>query len=322
MGRWHADAARRAGARVVAVADPELSRAGALAGRHPDAKAFTDLHAAIEATGPRAAHLCTPPASHEALAHVAISCGLHVLIEKPMAEDAAATRRILDQAASRGVLAVPTHQFLFQTGVLDALAALSAIAPLVQVEHRACTAGAVGRDDRGRDDVVAEILPHALALLHRLLPGCLGALTWQVLKPAPGEMLATAAAGGVGCSILVSTAGRPTRNVLRLIGGGGTIHVDLFHGFAVREGGDVSRARKILQPFAESGATLLRAAVNLAGRALRSESAYPGLRELVRRFYAAALGGAPTPISAEETLAVAEARDALLKAADWRGPAT
>ena len=49
----------------------------------------------------------------------------------------------------------------------------------------------------------------------------------------------------------------------------------------------------------------------LAGRALRRETAYPGLRELVRRFHAAAATGAPSPIPLAEIGAVARVWDDL-----------
>jgi hypothetical protein len=45
------------------------------------------------------------------------------------------------------------------------------------------------------------------------------------------------------------------------------------------------------------------------------EAAYPGLRELVRRTYDAIDSESPPPIEARETLAVALARDAIIKAA-------
>ena len=47
-------------------------------------------------------------------------------------------------------------------------------------------------------------------------------------------------------------------------------------------------------------------------RAARGETAYPGLRELIRRTYASIADEAPPPITPEETLAVAAARDAIL----------
>jgi predicted dehydrogenase len=235
-----------------------------------------------------------------------------VLVEKPLAPTATATAKLLDLAAARGRLLCPVHQFLFQPGVLGAQSALPAIGPLLHAEVVSCSAGADGCPDGERDRVAAEILPHPLALLARVLPAPLAAADWHLDHPAAGELRATGSLGGCSFTILVSMRGRPTTNVLRLIGERGTVHVDLFHGFHVVEAGAVSRARKIAHPFLLSGATLRAATRNLLSRAARREVAYPGLRELTRRFYNAVRRGAEPPISPRETLDVATARDALL----------
>jgi hypothetical protein len=80
---------------------------------------------------------------------------------------------------------------------------------------------------------------------------------------------------------------RPTVNSFEIFGGSGKIYVDLFHGFAFLETGKVSKARKILHPFDSSVKQFASAAFNLARRAIQSESAYPGLRQLVKNFYRA-----------------------------------
>src|SRR5260370_21086015 len=112
--------------------------------------------------------------------------------------------------------------------------------------------------------------------------------------------------------MLISLNGRPTVNALRLIGEHGSAQIDLFHGFCVLEHGAVSRTHKIAHPFLQSGATLFSAATNLISRAARSESAYPGLRELIRRLYEALRTRGKPPITPSETLDVAAARDNLL----------
>jgi len=170
--------------------------------------------------------------------------------------------------------------------------------------------------DSRRDAIALDIFPHALSLLARVTDGDIGELEWRVDRPCAGEWRASTESGGATVSLTISMAGRPTTNQLRLIGARGTVHVDLFHGFAIREGPSVSRARKLTQPFAHGAKTLAAASGNLLRRAARRERAYPGLRELVLRFHAAAASGFQPPLSAKEILAVARARDAIRRAAN------
>jgi hypothetical protein len=97
-----------------------------------------------------------------------------------------------------------------------------------------------------------------------------------------------------------------------VIGTEGSGHADLFHGFAVLEHGTVSRRNKILHPFVYAASTLGGALKNLSMRAIRGEGAYPGLARLVKEFHSAARGEVPSPISSDEVLAIARARDSLL----------
>ena len=120
--------------------------------------------------------------------------------------------------------------------------------------------------------------------------------------------------------ILVSLSGRPTRNSLRIVGDKGSLHVDLYHGFSVLERGAVSRRHKALRPFARSLRTLGAAGANLIARTARWEPAYPGLRELVKEFYGAVEGARPAPISAEESLDVARARDTVIRIMEAGNP--
>ena len=76
--------------------------------------------------------------------------------------------------------------------------------------------------------------------------------------------------------------------------------------------------RKIVRPFSAAVRLFGTASMNLLGRAIRGETAYPGLQCLVQAFYAAARGTAPSPIPVEEAIAVADARDAILAAAPFR----
>ena len=309
MGSFHADAIARAGGTLVAIVDPDLERARRLAGR---AEAF----ASLDELGDRrdrvdVVHVCAPLTEHTSLVERALALGANLVVEKPFAPDAATTAALLATAEERRLFVVPVHQFLFQRGVQRLLASRHHFDPLVRCVFEATTAGAE-RTSLDPDDLVADILPHPLALFSRFASGVLPELEWQVVRPAPGELRALAICAGTTFEIAISTRARPTRATLDLLGSRASAHADLFHGFAVVERGGASRVRKLARPFTLAGATLGRAGGNLAVRAIAREVAYPGLRELVLRTYEAIASGSPPPIDAQETLAVARARDAIL----------
>lgn len=311
MGCWHADAAARAGARVWAVVDPQADRARALAARHVGARTAERLEH-LEPAGVEVVHVCAPVAEHAALARLALQSGRHAVVEKPAGRDAAETEALLALAGRAGRILCPVHQYPFQRGAARLARSLPSLGPVLHVDATVCSAGADGWPDEERERLAGEILIHPLSLLARLPGLAIETAGWTVARPRPGELRAVAESGGATLSIVVSTAGRPTASGLRLVAARGTARLDLFHGFAVIEPGGVSRARKVVRPFALAGATTVRAGANLLGRAARREPAFPGLRELVAAVYRAVRKGGPPPLPESEILAVARARDAIL----------
>ena len=311
MGHWHADAVRHIGGTISAVVDSSPERAAQLVRKYPAAKVARDLMDVIARNVADIAHICTPAETHAALAQQALEAGLHVLVEKPLTESAETTSRLTQLAESKNLLLCPVHQFLFQSGVLRVQAAMEEIGPLLHVDTMICSAGAEhGAQDSDR--IVADILPGPLSLLARFAPTPTRNADWHVEHPARGELRASATVEKVSMSVLISMHGRPTINTMRLIGQRGTAYANLFHGYAILEHGAISRLRKIAHPLVQGGATLYSATANLLVRASRREAAYPGLRELIRRFYEAVRMGGPPPISAAETEEVARVRDRLL----------
>jgi predicted dehydrogenase len=311
MGRWHADAVRHIGGAISAVADSDLPRAAQLIKKYPKAELARDLAEVIARDLADVVHVCTPAETHAVLVERAVEAGLHALVEKPLTESAEATSRLIHLAESKKVLLCPVHQFLFQPGVLRIQAAIEQIGPLYHLDTVICSAGAEhgGQDP---DVVVKDILPGPLSIIARFAGTAIQNADWHVEHPVKGELRASATIEKVSASMLISMHGRPTINAVRLIGRHGTGQADLFHGFAVLERGGVSRARKLTRPFAHGGSIFYSAAVNLVARTIRREPAYPGLRELVHRFYEAIRSGGPLPISSAETMGVALARDRIL----------
>lgn len=315
MGRWHARAAARAGARVVAVVDPSAERADALARRHRACRSRATLAEALDDEPSAVVHVCAPLSAHAELVAEALQRGAHVLVEKPLAPTAAGTKTLLELAGLRGRLLCPVHQFLFQRGALETQRLMPSLGSVRHVDTVICSAGAESSSGAERNRIALEILPHPLSLLRRLLDWPVAETGWSVARAAAGELRLTGSANGASAAILVSMSGRPTRNTARFIAERGTVHLDLFHGFHVVETPTVSRGTKILRPLVVSARTFASATANLAGRVARAEPAYPGLDELVRRFYAAAAGGGDSPIGAAETLEIAMACDAIAASA-------
>lgn len=312
MGRWHAHAVRLAGRTVAAIVDDDLPRAQALARRHGARAARTLAEAVHDGThAGTVVHVCTPPASHPALTATALELGCHAIVEKPLAGSAAEVAALLAHARRVQRLLVPVHQYLFQTGVRHATRALPSLGAPMHVDAVVCTAGAEGRSGADRDRLVIEVLPHGLSLVARLVHPAVDAVDWCVLRPGAGELRVAGILAGATVGFVVSTHGRPTRSGMTIVCERGTVALDFHHGFATVVRGSATRRFKVAHPFIAAAQVLWSATVNLGGRAARGETAYPGLRELVGRTYAAAEGGGPAPVPGEEVLSVARALDTL-----------
>ncbi len=316
MGRWHGAAAQRAGARVLAVVDPDAQSGARLAKRF-GATALTDIGQLFEHVPlPVVAHVCTPAASHVALAELLLQRGLHVVCEKPLALDAGSVARLYAAARAAGRQLCPVHQFAAQRGFTQALAQLPSLGTLCRIAFVFHSAGGSGNPADSHDTLVAEIVPHPLSLLARLQPGLpLQSIDWTVRSPLPGEWLAIGSHGTATVSIAISLSARPTEARAVIAGSAGTIGLDFFHGFATVGRGAPSRGDKMLRPFAAALTQLGAASRNAGRRAWSRESAYPGLRTLLERFYRAlADPGSAMPFAEAEVIEVYAACDRLAAA--------
>ncbi len=314
MGRWHAHACRRAGGQVVAVVDTDTDAAERLAracGTTAHAVSFGTLPATTRID---IVHVCTPGETHVAAIGEALARGCPVIVEKPLAPDASATEAVILAAQQAGLWVVPVHQAVYQDGARAALA-WARERRLRVFDFRACSAGADSAPDRAAL-VAAEILPHPLSLLQVWSPEAFDRITWDVRRPAPGELMATTVAGDVLVRLLISMHARPTRHDLTLLADEGSMVVDLFHGFSWQEpGARPTRLSKITRPFTAAALGAGHAAVNLARRTIAREPAYPGLTALVAAAYRALGDPRQRPFSDAHTLAVARARDVILRQA-------
>ncbi len=315
MGAWHAVYAQRCGASIVAVVDSNGEAADRLSGRFPGSRSLRSVVDLKDDLRPKVLHICTPIESHANLALSALEAGMHVLVEKPLAEDAPVSRDLLTAAARCGRVVMPVHQFLFQDGFRNAMARKAELGSILHIDATFCSAGATLVANQNSDSIAADILPHPLSLIERLVPGTLGTTDWTVLSVRAGEWRVCGRANGLSISIVISLNGRPTECAMRILTEDGAIDLDLFHGFAIVDRASVSRASKIARPFRTGAARFGHAGWNLARRLATRQFAYPGLHRLIAEFYHALQTGLSAPISPEEIIATALARDEIVNLA-------
>lgn len=311
MGRWHAHYASALSGRIAAIVDRDADRAQRLARRF-GARAVATIEALDPPGHGTVLHVCTPAQTHLELAHRGLERGYHVICEKPIGSSVACVAELLAAAQRRERLVCPVHQFAFQSAVERTVAELAGRNLIRHLSFQFCTAGGLHQPLLLPDELALEILPHPLSIMARLQPGLdLASASWTQARPRPGEWSIGGQCGDVTASILISTSARPTRALCSVFASDRTVHIDLYHDHRVIERGNPGRFDKITRPVRSGLALVAASTTNLVRRTLTREPAYPGLRELLRRFYCAAAGRGPPPFSGAEVLAAYAARDAI-----------
>lgn len=89
------------GVQVVGICDADLPKARALAERFQVRDAFADIEELLEFEELDAVAICTPNHLHEPHVVAALSAGVHVLVERPLALNYAGAQRLLRQAEKK-----------------------------------------------------------------------------------------------------------------------------------------------------------------------------------------------------------------------------
>ncbi|WP_309116482.1 Gfo/Idh/MocA family oxidoreductase [Saccharothrix sp.] len=106
MGRVHAEAARRAGGRVVAATASSPVGADAAAAAVGADRGYPDLAALLSDAQVDVLHVCAPNSAHAGIAEAALAAGVHVICEKPLATSVADATALVAASANR-VATVP-----------------------------------------------------------------------------------------------------------------------------------------------------------------------------------------------------------------------
>lgn len=309
MGCWHARYASGL-SRIAYVADPDRQHADELAGKFPGALAFASLAECLSEGVVDVVHICAPTHLHCELASQALDAGAHVLVEKPAAETAVQTERLLDLAGRQKKRFAVSLQLPRQSGFRQFLQQRDSLGEAVRVDFSAATAGGDGLDSAQRRQVLWEMLPHPLSVF-----GALGGqqaidAEWRVDRFDDQELALSVDVCGAPWSIFLSLRARPRALRLEWHGSRGRANIDFYHGYSTINRGDDSRFDKALRPFEEASGQILQAGGNLLGRAARGETAYPGLQALLANFYGS-LHDQADPSAAAELLAIARRADSV-----------
>jgi predicted dehydrogenase len=124
------------GAEIVGVADVDLAAAVAYAAPI-GATAAASVEELLATVALDALIVCTPPASHPAVAHAAFAAGVAVLCEKPLAVAVDAAQEMVVAATRAGVLFTMATKFRFVGDVVraHALVASGLIGDVIQLEN-------------------------------------------------------------------------------------------------------------------------------------------------------------------------------------------
>ena len=122
MGRVHTQAARSAGAEIVAIASSNAATSEQSAKAYGIGKWYATAAELIADPSIDLVHICTPNATHAPLAAAAIAAGKHVICEKPLAVSTEEAQALVDAAATAGVVASVPFVYRYHPLVREARA--------------------------------------------------------------------------------------------------------------------------------------------------------------------------------------------------------
>jgi predicted dehydrogenase len=144
--------------------DPE--RGAAFTARMPGHPVYSELDDVLADDTIDAVLVATPPRTHHAIAHAALSAGKHVLVEKPLARTAAEALDLVELSRANGLVLMPGHTFLYSPPV-------NKIRDLIRSDQLGeiyfVTSSRMNLGKYQSDGVICDLAPHDLSILLYLL---------------------------------------------------------------------------------------------------------------------------------------------------------
>jgi UDP-N-acetylglucosamine 3-dehydrogenase len=210
-------------AELLAVADASEDRVQEMAAKF-GCRAYTSHTEMLARERPEAVVIAVPTPMHYAVANDAIAGGCHVLIEKPLADDAALAREIIDFAREKGVRLAVGHVERFNPAVrkLKEIMEEGQLGRILSISTRRV---GLPSPHFHETNVVVDLAVHDLDVISFLLgerPRVLSSVTGR-LSGGPSEDYADILllTGDVPCVIQVNWVTPIKVRTLSVVGGGG-----------------------------------------------------------------------------------------------------
>ena len=312
----HLPYVRQAGGEPVALCDLSIAASGELADRHGIQRVYRSVIDMLECENLDAVHVLTPPHAHAPVAIAALERGVPALVEKPLALRVEDVEAMSAAARRGGTFFTADHNRLFDPPMLEArrLWESGELGELVAIESY--QAGmASEREWLGElaGGGIGDLVPHPLYLqLHFL--GAVGRLEALAFSPRHEdgrgekieELRVLMQGEGRTGSLTISMNASPMMNTLKLCGSRMTVEVNLNNMTIVkRRNYEVPKIiAKPLPNLDESWQLLTQTTRNTVDFVRGKIRFYPGMGELIRRFYDSIRRGTPPPVSEAEAAAV------------------
>jgi predicted dehydrogenase len=137
-------------------------RAAKFSARYPGIRTASTFEEMLADPTLDAVSIATPPKTHHRLAKQALEAGKHVLVEKPLATNAADAQELVDLAERKGLVIMPGHTFLYSPAV-NKVRSLIESGELGEVYF--ITSSRMNLGLYQSDGVVCDLAPHDLSIL-------------------------------------------------------------------------------------------------------------------------------------------------------------
>ncbi|MGE0681060.1 MAG: Gfo/Idh/MocA family protein [Candidatus Binatia bacterium] len=296
---------------VVGICDANAEAAHSAAQRFGIEKVYTSAEELLRQAEPQAVHILTPPHTHTALARQAIEADCHVLVEKPLTTNVAEAEALCLLAEQKHVSLCVDHNRLFDPVVKKANAIIRTgkIGEIISVDtHQGFQRPTQQDGGPGARQSALEAFYNLAIHPAYLQLSFLGTVrNLEVIGRKTGRL------GGEfpeECNIVLdgekalgyvhfSVDIQPYLNALHIYGSEGSLFLNQNTMTLVSH--TASRLPKLIQKGAyniiEAWQLLTAAARNTTQMALRRLTTYPGIAEVIRRFYTSLEQGTPPPVS-------------------------